>query len=80
MTLDGGSRELLETDKSLEIERKFLVETLPDNCDRESYEHIVQGYLAITDDGTEVRLRRKGDQYFQTVKGPGDMVDRKSVV
>ncbi len=51
-----------------EIERKFLVKTLPENLDHYPAIEIIQGYLAITEDGTEVRLRKKGERYFQTVK------------
>ena len=51
-----------------EIERKFLVKQLPDNLHQYSSTQIIQGYLAITEDGTEVRLRKKGNRYFQTVK------------
>ena len=51
-----------------EIERKFLVTKLPKNLEQYPYEDIIQGYLAITEDGTEVRLRQKGNKYFQTVK------------
>jgi adenylate cyclase len=51
-----------------EIERKFLVKQLPDNLQQYPSTQITQGYLAITEDGTEVRLRKKGDRYFQTVK------------
>ncbi len=53
---------------SKEIERKFLVKKLPDKLEQYPSEDIVQGYLAITEDGTEVRLRQKGKKYFQTVK------------
>lgn len=51
-----------------EIERKFLVKSLPENLEQYSHEDIIQGYLAIAEDGTEVRLRQKGKKYFQTVK------------
>lgn len=51
-----------------EIERKFLVKQLPDGLQQYPLTQITQGYLAITEDGTEVRLRKKGDRYFQTVK------------
>lgn len=51
-----------------EIERKFLVRSLPENLEQYPHEDIIQGYLAITEDGTEVRLRQKGEKYFQTVK------------
>ncbi len=51
-----------------EIERKFLIKSLPDNLDQYPHKDIRQGYLAITEDGTEVRLRQKGEKYFQTIK------------
>lgn len=51
-----------------EIERKFLVKSLPENLEQYPHKDIVQGYLAIAEDGTEVRLRQKGNKYFQTVK------------
>ena len=50
-----------------EIERKFLIKEAPGNLeDYTSYE-IDQGYLIITDD-SELRIRRKGSDYFQTIK------------
>lgn len=55
-----------------EIERKFLVKTLPENLDQYPNKDIIQGYLAIGTDGTEVRLRKKGEKYFETVKSSGD--------
>jgi hypothetical protein len=42
-----------------EIERKFLVDKLPENLDKYSHKEIIQGYVAITEEGTEVRLRKK---------------------
>jgi adenylate cyclase len=54
----------------VEIERKFLVDRLPAGLG--DGERIEQGYLAVGDDGVEVRLRRRGDQTVLTVKsGPG---------
>lgn len=66
--------ELKETspEQPLEIERKFLIRSLPDNLEQYPHKEIIQGYLAIVADGTEVRLRKKGDKYVQTVKGEGD--------
>ena len=55
----------------IEIERKFLVERLPDGLDAQPSGEIEQGYLAITDD-VEVRLRRYGEETFLTVKSSGD--------
>ena len=54
----------------VEIERKFLVERLPQDLDVHPYGEIEQGYLAITDD-VEVRVRRYGDDAFLTVKSSG---------
>jgi adenylate cyclase len=42
-----------------EIERKLLVEALPDDLDGWDAARLEQGYLAITDE-VEVRVRRKG--------------------
>ena len=50
----------------MEIERKFLFDELPD--DAGSSRRIEQGYLAITDEGTEVRVRRWPDAQVLTVK------------
>lgn len=59
---------------SLEIERKFLVTSLPEGMDRYLHERIVQGYVVVSADGSEVRLRRKGQKYFETVKlGMGEV-------
>jgi adenylate cyclase len=51
-----------------EIERKFLVKEPPENLQQYPSTEILQGYLATTKDGTEVRLRKKASRYFQTVK------------
>jgi CYTH domain-containing protein len=51
-----------------EIERKFLVKEIPENADSYPSEKISQGYLSVSDDGTEIRLRQKGRAYFLTVK------------
>ncbi|MFE4973095.1 CYTH domain-containing protein [Kitasatospora sp. NPDC056651] len=52
---------------SLEIERKFLLSAFepPPTAVRQ---HIEQGYIAIKDDGTEVRLRRIGEGRVLGVK------------
>ena len=44
----------------VEIERKFLVNKLPETLDEFSSREILQGYLAVTRDGTELRIRRRG--------------------
>ena len=57
---------------SLEIERKFLVEELPADLGRHPSDLVEQGYLAIGEDGVEVRIRRRGDRRELTIKsGPG---------
>jgi adenylate cyclase len=53
----------------VEIERKFLVDRLPD--DLPPGQRIEQGYLAIADDGVEVRIRRRAGTATLTIKsGP----------
>jgi CYTH domain-containing protein len=51
-----------------EIERKYLVKNIPENVESYPTEAIFQGYLSVSEDGTEVRLRQKGQAYFLTVK------------
>jgi adenylate cyclase len=51
-----------------EIERKFLVTTLPDGFFQRPHVEIVQGYLALDPHGAEVRLRQFGAQRLITVK------------
>jgi adenylate cyclase len=55
----------------MEIERKFLVERLPDDLGGQA-RRIDQGYLAL-DEGAEVRLRRYGDDLWLTIKGSGGL-------
>lgn len=62
---------------SHEIERKFLVTEPPQGLDRYPKYKIHQGYVAITDE-MEVRLRKIGDKYYQTVK-TGEGVKREEI-
>ena len=55
----------------IEIERKFLVPERPADLDRHPSTAIEQGYLAIADDGTEVRVRRRAGRAVLTVKSGG---------
>lgn len=55
----------------MEIERKFLVPELPPGLERWPATRIEQGYLAVGDDGTEVRVRRRDGDAVLTVKGGG---------
>jgi adenylate cyclase len=52
----------------MEIERKFLVRELPAGVEQSRSTRIEQGYIAIADDGTEVRVRRRDGAAVLTVK------------
>ena len=54
--------------ETVEIEKKYLVIRIPPDTGRLTGTLIEQGYLAVSTDGAEIRLRRKGDRFFQTVK------------
>lgn len=56
-----------------EIERKFLVNFLPKNLNKYISNKIVQGYVNC-DSKKEVRVRQKGDLYYQTKKVGGGKV------
>lgn len=51
-----------------EIERKFLVRTLPEDLAGFPHAEIDQGYLAIAPEGIHVRLRRAGSKHSLTFK------------
>lgn len=55
----------------MEIERKYLVKTLPANLASYPYKEIEQGYLCTN---PVVRIRRSNDSYILTYKGKGLMV------
>lgn len=52
----------------MEIERKFLVQELPSSLERSPSTRIEQGYIAIADNGTEVRVRRRDGAAELTIK------------
>lgn len=52
---------------STEIERKFLLDSLPDDIEQRPHSIIKQGYI-VTDSSNEVRVRAKGGDYYLTVK------------
>jgi adenylate cyclase len=52
----------------VEIERKFLVREPPADLEQSRSTRIEQGYIAIADDGTEVRVRRRDGASVLTVK------------
>src|SRR5437870_11683640 len=60
-----------------EIERVFKVRQLPKKLEQYPSENILQGYLAINVTGSEVRLRKIGDRYFETYKSAGRLQRRE---
>ncbi len=54
----------------MEIEKKFLIDTLPDDLDKYPFHQIEQAYLC-TD--PVLRIRRQDDDYILTYKGEGLM-------
>jgi CYTH domain-containing protein len=63
----AGAPEGVIVAATMEIERKFVVGSLPSGVADAGGVDIAQGYLAA-DDANEVRLRRKGDACLLTVK------------
>ena len=55
----------------MEIERKFLVDRLPEHLEQYDTQQLEQAYLC-TD--PVVRVRRQGDEYILTYQGKGHMV------
>ena len=55
----------------MEIERKYLVKTLPEHLEQHQSKKIAQGYLCTA---PVVRIRRSNDDYYLTYKGEGLMV------
>jgi CYTH domain-containing protein len=53
----------------VEIERKFLIPTLPQDLERFPCSRIEQGYVAIDAAGIEVRIRRRRERTSLTIKG-----------
>lgn len=63
-----------------EIERKFLVQWLPDNLKRARHFVIEQGYLATEPAGRQVRLRKSGKATSLTFKvGRGSHREEREV-
>lgn len=50
----------------VEIEKKFLVKSLPDNLDSYDYHIIEQAYLTTN---PTIRVRKEDDEYYMTYKG-----------
>jgi CYTH domain-containing protein len=67
-------------DPHREIERKFLVRTLPPDLAAFSHAQIEQGYLAIAAEGVQVRLRKSGETHSLTFKrGRGSAREEREV-
>jgi adenylate cyclase len=71
--MHSHAKEVIMPQSPVEVERKWLVEDLPAPVKREGKE-VIQGYIAIGADGTEVRLRQTDGKFFQTVKSAGGLV------
>lgn len=56
-----------------EIERKFLVNRVPKGYNRYACDWIVQGYIVVSDNGLEVRIRKRNKSPWLTVKSAGDL-------
>lgn len=59
----------------MEIERKYLIKTLPANLDDYPFLHIEQAYLNVD---PVVRVRKENDQYYMTYKGSGMLAREES--
>jgi adenylate cyclase len=70
----------MDADLHREIERKFLVRKLPADLASYPSTEISQGYLVSLDDGLQVRLRKKSEQYSLTYKrGLGNVREEREV-
>lgn len=59
----------------MEIERKFLIKSLPSDLDEYPFLHIEQAYLNVN---PVVRVRKENDHYYITYKGQGMMAREES--
>jgi len=57
--------------KSYEIEKKYLIHTLPTDLEQYPFHEIEQGYLCSE---PVVRIRRQDEEYFLTYKSKGLMI------
>ena len=55
----------------MEVERKFLIDRLPDDLNRFPSKQLTQGYLCTS---PVVRVRREGEEYFLTYKSGGLLI------
>jgi len=61
-----------------EIEKKFLVIELPPDLENYPKNEIMQGYLIVTENDIEIRIRKKGDRFSETVKAGSGLVRQES--
>ena len=54
----------------MEIERKFLIDKLPDDLESYPFHRIEQAYLCTN---PVIRIRREDDNFYLTYKGSGLM-------
>lgn len=59
----------------MEIERKFIIKTPPENLESYPFHRIEQAYLCTE---PVVRVRRQDDEYYLTYKGAGLMAREES--
>jgi CYTH domain-containing protein len=67
------SRDMSKDDREahFEVERRFLIDRLPDGIETYPHRELLQGYVTFyfeAADGTEVRLRSDGSTYIETLK------------
>jgi len=64
--------------ENLEIEKKFSIRELPENLEEFPQKEIKQGYMAIAEDGAEIRIRKEQkngeEKYYQQTKSGGGEV------
>ncbi len=59
----------------MEIERKFLVKSLPENLEKYPHKQISQGYISNTD--PTIRIRQLDDKYILTIKSVSNVLKDK---
>lgn len=67
------SIEIPKHKEPVEIERKFLVNTIPETLNDYEHQEIRQGYLVVGKDGSEARARERSGVYSLTVKSKGEL-------
>jgi adenylate cyclase len=78
MSYERGRLETPGEPNPVEIERKFLVARLPENIGQYRHAFIRQGYISINPDGSEDRVRAKGNKFTRTQKS-GSGLTREEV-